>query len=217
MTWSHSPTYTVTSPHTSHPFTQYEATHPVTCPHRLSHPVTAGDSHTKKLLRQSNDPTHSHSHGCTLSRTAPMHGGPETHSSPGRHTATCGHAQPPRRPSPHPPGHQLARPGFNFPAPRRTNWPFTNWPSLPGGAWDSELAIDSRGLTPPGNGERESVQVPPGTTLPAPPPAFSEITARSRVPTALPGASSQWKLASPASQLGGVRPPLPTPRPARDV
>lgn len=67
MTWSHSPTYTVTSPHTSHPFTRYEATHPVTCPHRLSHPVTAGDSHTKKLLRQSNALTHSHSHGRTLS------------------------------------------------------------------------------------------------------------------------------------------------------
>lgn len=72
MTCSHSPTYTVTLPHTSHPFTQYDATHSVTCPHRLSHPVTAGDSHTKKLLRQSHAHTHTrahtvtHSHPCTV-------------------------------------------------------------------------------------------------------------------------------------------------------
>lgn len=69
MTCSHSPTYTVTSPHTSHPFTQYDASHSVTCPPRLSHPVAAGDSHTKKLLRQSHAHTHHHSHGRTLSRT----------------------------------------------------------------------------------------------------------------------------------------------------
>jgi hypothetical protein len=35
---------------------------------------------------------------------------------------------------------------------------YTNWLSLPSGAFDSELAMTNQGLSPPGNGERESLQ-----------------------------------------------------------
>lgn len=53
----------VTHSHTTMP-------HTITCPHPLSHPVTTGDSHTKKSLRQSNARTQNDSHRRTLPHSA---------------------------------------------------------------------------------------------------------------------------------------------------
>lgn len=59
----HTATYKSPIPH------HYCATHSVTSPHPLSHPVTTGGSHTKKSLRQSYACTHSDPYRRTLSHT----------------------------------------------------------------------------------------------------------------------------------------------------
>lgn len=211
------PICTVTPPHTSHPFPHYDATHPVLCSSLLSHAVTTGDRHTKNSLRQSL--AFPVTHSCTLSHTATPWTANLKHTNlPDRHRVTSGHTpgqpQPPRQPSPTSVVH--TRVGV------LTSWrrcaligPFTNRPSLPGGALDSELAVAHRGLSPPPptNGERAPLQA--GAAV-EDTPLFLEIAAPtlSQVPAALCPARcelSAWKPGRAASDPAPRAEPSPGP------
>lgn len=72
MTCSHSPTHTVTSTHASHPSTQHDAAHSVTCPQS---PVTPSHNWGQAHKEVAPTVTRSHSQGLTRARTV-------THSHP---------------------------------------------------------------------------------------------------------------------------------------
>lgn len=211
MTRSHSPTYPATPPRTSHPFPSATVRHtllhaPIRC-----HTQAQLGAGTQRSRSDSRTLALSDPYRRTLSHTATpwtvnLRRRPRSHG----HTVTGGHsgtATALSLPLPHL-GHPLPRVWVPLRRRRALSGPFTNWPSLLGGTSDSELAMANRGLSPPGNGEREFLQAGAAGRATAHP--FPRLQppprARPLLPCAgLDGSSRSWNPAQDASKARSPR------------